>query len=53
MQLIDIAAIRRAVDDLNVRRTQKEQIRIVVDNTFASPYCQRPLMLGLTWWSTA
>lgn len=46
MQLIDIAAIRRAVDDLNVRRTQKEQIRIVVDNTFASPYCQRPLMLG-------
>src|SRR5215510_3941180 len=44
LQLIDIAAVRRVVDQANHRR--KEPIRIIVDNTFATPYCQRPLDLG-------
>ena len=51
MELIDIAAVRRAVDELNAEvvkgdRPEQERIRIIVDNTFASPYCQRPLELG-------
>ena len=46
MQLIDIAGVRREVDGLNARRSESERIRIVVDNTFASPFCQRPLTLG-------
>ncbi|MBW7907007.1 MAG: PLP-dependent transferase [Phycisphaerae bacterium] len=46
MTLIDIAAVRSAVDRLNVRRSADERIEIVVDNTFASPFCQRPLELG-------
>lgn len=46
MQLIDITAVRRAVDRLNADRTETDRIRVVVDNTFASPYCQRPLTLG-------
>ncbi len=46
MELIDIAEVRRVVDDLNRGRADAERIRIIVDNTFASPYCQRPLELG-------
>jgi cystathionine beta-lyase/cystathionine gamma-synthase len=46
MELIDIAAVRRVVDRLNESRPESDRIRIVVDNTFATPYCQRPLELG-------
>jgi methionine-gamma-lyase len=44
LQLIDIAAVRRVIDEVN--RGRSEPIRIVVDNTFATPYCQRPLEHG-------
>ena len=46
MELIDIAAVRRVVDALNKERKEDEQIKIIVDNPFATPYCQRPLELG-------
>lgn len=46
MTLIDIAAVRAVVDRLNSARPTAEQIKIVVDNTFASPFCQRPIELG-------
>lgn len=46
MQLIDIAAVRREVDAINARRGATERVWIIVDNTFASPFCQRPLTLG-------
>ncbi|MHC4225585.1 MAG: aminotransferase class I/II-fold pyridoxal phosphate-dependent enzyme, partial [Planctomycetota bacterium] len=38
MEQIDIRAIRRAIG--------RRKISIVVDNTFATPFCQRPLKLG-------
>src|SRR5947209_3416651 len=38
MKLIDIAEVSRAAHERN--------ILVAVDNTFASPYCQRPLELG-------
>ena len=44
LQLIDIAQVRRMVDQANTGR--KVPIRIIVDNTFATPYCQRPLEHG-------
>ncbi len=44
LQLIDIAAVRRVIDEAN--RTRRVPIRIIVDNTFATPYCQRPLKHG-------
>ena len=44
LQLIDIAQVRRIVDHANKGR--KVPIRIIVDNTFATPYCQRPLEHG-------
>ena len=46
MELIDIAVVRKVVDRLNAGRPEAERIVIVVDNTFATPYCQRPLLLG-------
>jgi len=46
MELIDIAAVRAVVDKLNDGREEKDRMRILVDNTFATPFCQRPLELG-------
>ncbi len=46
LTLIDIAAVRQVVDELNRDRPQRERIVIVVDNTFATPFCQRPIELG-------
>ena len=46
MELIDIAAVRSVVDRQNAGRAKQEHILIVVDNTFATPYCQRPLEFG-------
>jgi methionine-gamma-lyase len=46
MRLIDIAALRRQVDEINRGREMSNRVLIVVDNTFATPYCQRPLTLG-------
>jgi len=47
MELIDLQAVRRVVDRLNTGRPDGERIRIVVDNTFSTPYCQRPLEHGV------
>jgi len=46
LELIDVAAVAEVVDAANTGRPQEERIRIVVDNTFATPVCQRPLELG-------
>lgn len=46
LTLVDIAAMRKIVDEINSRRPKEKHIKIIVDNTFASPYCQRPLELG-------
>ena len=46
LRLIDIAAIRELVNQVNHDRSPEKQLRIVVDNTFATPFCQRPLTHG-------
>jgi methionine-gamma-lyase len=46
MELIDIAAIRRVADEVNTRREEHDRVLVIVDNTFATPYCQRPLRWG-------
>lgn len=46
LDLIDIAQVRRWVDAVNAQRAPEEQLLIIVDNTFATPYCQRPLTRG-------
>lgn len=46
LEMIDIAAIRRLVDAANRKRAKSRKIFIVVDNSFATPFCQRPLKFG-------
>jgi cystathionine beta-lyase/cystathionine gamma-synthase len=46
LQLIDIAHVRSLVDKVNASRKDDQKIVIIVDNTFATPYCQRPVELG-------
>lgn len=46
LELIDIAAIGEIVQAENKERGPNKRIWIVIDNTFATPFCQRPLELG-------
>jgi cystathionine beta-lyase/cystathionine gamma-synthase len=47
LELVDIRAVRGAVDRANAKRNpKKRRVFIVVDNTFATPFCQRPIPLG-------
>jgi len=46
LDLIDIAAVAEIVKKENARRRSHQRIFIVIDNTFATPFCQRPLEIG-------
>lgn len=46
LQVIDIRGVHRVVKEFNEKRPEAEKIEIVVDNTFATPFCQRPMDLG-------
>lgn len=47
MRLCDIEAIVKAIGELNKKRSAENRIMIGFDNTFASPYLQRPLDFGV------
>lgn len=47
LELVDIRKVREIVDRVNARRpASRRKIFVVVDNTFATPFSQRPLTLG-------
>lgn len=46
LEQIDITGVAALVAEANELRPPESATRIVVDNTFATPYCQRPLELG-------
>jgi cystathionine beta-lyase/cystathionine gamma-synthase len=46
LEIIDIARARAILSEVNLNRPAEARIRMVVDNTFATPWCQRPLTLG-------
>jgi methionine-gamma-lyase len=46
LELIDMKAVKQVVAAANKKRPESERIHILVDNTFASPFCQRPLEHG-------
>lgn len=46
LKLIDISAVRTVINDINRHRAVGDYIHMVVDNTFATPFCQRPLEHG-------
>lgn len=47
MELIDISRVVDVARKHNRNRTKAHRIFTAVDNTFASPFCQRPLELGV------
>ncbi|MBU1095396.1 MAG: aminotransferase class I/II-fold pyridoxal phosphate-dependent enzyme [Bacteroidetes bacterium] len=46
LDIIDIKKIRKIADEINADREETDHLQIIIDNTFATPYCQRPLELG-------
>lgn len=46
MELIDIREVRAVLDELVAGRDRRGRVLMIVDNTFATPFCQRPLELG-------
>lgn len=46
LQMIDIAKLHQNLAAINADRPEHKQIWMIVDNTFATPYCQRPLQFG-------
>lgn len=46
LEIIDISEVRGVVDEINQERPTDQRLYIVVDNTFATPFCQRPITLG-------
>lgn len=46
MVLIDIKTVCDIIKNINKNRAPEDHIRVVVDNTFSTPFCQRPIELG-------
>lgn len=47
MELIDIRKVVEIATKHNAHRSKEHRIYTAVDNTFASPFCQRPIELGI------
>ncbi len=47
LELLDIERIVEVCREVNAKRPPRRRIFVVVDNTFATPFCQRPLELGV------
>ncbi len=46
LELIDIAALRALADEVNESRAPERRLLVYIDNTFATPFGQRPLQHG-------
>jgi methionine-gamma-lyase len=47
LRLIDLRAVAELTASINRTRSEQDRIYTVVDSTFASPFCQRPITLGI------
>jgi cystathionine beta-lyase/cystathionine gamma-synthase len=47
LRLIDLKAVADIIREVNKTRTEEQRIYTVVDSTFATPFCQRPISLGI------
>ena len=47
LELIDMSIVKRVVTEVNAKRKDTDRIHILVDNTFATPFCQRPIEHGV------
>ena len=46
LDIVDIIELRKIVDKINKTRNEQDKITIVVDNTFATSFSQRPIECG-------
>jgi methionine-gamma-lyase len=46
LELVDVGALRKLADKVNAKRPAERRLLLVIDNTFATPFGQRPLALG-------
>jgi cystathionine beta-lyase/cystathionine gamma-synthase len=46
LELVDVGALRKLADEVNATRADDRKLLIYIDNTFATPFGQRPLSLG-------
>ena len=46
LDIVDINELRKIVDKINKTRNEQDKITIVVDNTFATSFSQRPIECG-------
>jgi cystathionine beta-lyase/cystathionine gamma-synthase len=46
LELVDIAALRGLADEVNAARAPERRLLVYIDNTFATPFGQRPLEHG-------
>jgi cystathionine beta-lyase/cystathionine gamma-synthase len=47
LELLDLQALAEVVRPVNERRPPRRRVFTVIDNTFATPLCQRPLEFGI------
>jgi methionine-gamma-lyase len=47
MEIVDLGALCGLRDEINATRPADRAVHVLIDNTFASPYCQRPLEWGV------
>ncbi|HSB68144.1 MAG TPA: PLP-dependent transferase [Candidatus Methylomirabilis sp.] len=47
MEIVDLGALCALRDEINAGRPADRHVHVLIDNTFASPYCQRPLEWGV------
>jgi cystathionine beta-lyase/cystathionine gamma-synthase len=47
LKLVDLKAVADIAREVNRTRAENDKLFTVVDSTFASPFCQRPLSLGI------
>ncbi len=47
LELLDLAAIGKLVKEINATRPADKQLVTVIDNTFSTPFCQRPAEHGI------
>lgn len=46
LDIIDIEAIAGVIKEINENREDDKRIKVIIDNTFATSFCQRPITLG-------
>jgi cystathionine beta-lyase/cystathionine gamma-synthase len=49
LRLIDMRAIAELAASINRNRSEHDRIYTIVDSTFATPFCQRPISLGINF----